>query len=52
MRVGGVTVEPVRLLVMFGVRCSEVIIQNLFIELACRSPILPKLTVAMATKLK
>ena len=31
-----VTVEPVKFLVMFGIRCSEVIIQNFFIDYICR----------------
>jgi len=32
-----ITAEPVKFLIMFGVRCSEVIIQNFFIDYICRN---------------
>ena len=30
-----VTAEPVKFLIMFGIRCSEVIIQNFFVDSIC-----------------
>ena len=32
-----VTAEPVKFLIMFGIRCSEVIIQNFFVDSICRN---------------